>query len=107
VRGPRELDHGHLRFLEIGNAIARRPRLLLLDEPAAGLSSTEIERLLQLITDVTAIGSSVMLVEHHLDLVCDVADTVVVMHLGKELWHGEPGQLRQSDLVREAYLGAG
>ena len=107
VRGPRELDHGHLRFLEIGNAIARCPRLLLLDEPAAGLSSTEIERLLQLIADVTAMGSSVMLVEHHLDLVCDIADTVLVMHLGKELWHGEPGQLRQNNLVREAYLGAG
>jgi branched-chain amino acid transport system permease protein len=105
VRGPRELDHGHLRFLEIGNAIARCPRLLLLDEPAAGLSATEIERLLQLITDVTAMGSSVMLVEHHLDLVCDIADTVLVMHLGKELWHGEPGQLKQNDLVREAYLG--
>jgi ABC-type branched-subunit amino acid transport system ATPase component/ABC-type branched-subunit amino acid transport system permease subunit len=107
VRGPRELDHGHLRFLEIGNAIARCPRLLLLDEPAAGLSATEIERLLQLITDVTAMGSSVMLIEHHLDMVCDIAATVVVMHLGKELWHGEPGQLRQSDVVREAYLGAG
>jgi len=107
VRGPRELDHGHLRFLEIGNAIARCPQLLLLDEPAAGLSATEIERLLQLITDVTALGSSVMLIEHHLDLVCDAADTVVVMNLGEKLWHGEPGQLKQSDLVREAYLGVG
>jgi ABC-type branched-subunit amino acid transport system ATPase component/ABC-type branched-subunit amino acid transport system permease subunit len=107
LRGPRELDHGHLRFLEIGAAIARCPRLLLLDEPAAGLSATEIDRLIQLIADVTAIGTSVLLVEHHLDMVCDAADSVLVMHLGKVLWHGEPGQLRQSDLVRDAYLGVG
>jgi branched-chain amino acid transport system permease protein len=105
-REVRTLGHGHLRFLEIGMGALRSPDLILLDEPAAGLSATEIVHLVNLLRALADQGAAVVVVEHHLDVVRQVADMVAVMHLGQLLWYGEPERLRESAEVRDAYLGA-
>ena len=102
----RSLSHGQLRFLEVAMAIQRAPSLLLLDEPAAGLSSDEIAGLEEVVSSVAQeLGMGVIIVEHHLDLVRSLADAVVVLNVGRVLWQGNPADLERSDLVREAYLG--
>ncbi|MER6314966.1 ABC transporter ATP-binding protein [Streptomyces sp. NPDC001581] len=99
-----ELSHGERRQLEVAVALATEPRLLLLDEPAAGMSPAETERLTRLIAalpdDVT-----VLLIEHDLDMVFELADTVTVMHLGHHLTTGPPDEVRASAEVQSAYLG--
>lgn len=98
------LSHGQRRQLEVGVALARRPRLLLLDEPAAGMSTDESQRFSQLMqslaTDVTF-----LFVEHDLDLVFELATTVTVLHLGRLLADGPAEEVRNMDAVQEAYLG--
>jgi branched-chain amino acid transport system ATP-binding protein/branched-chain amino acid transport system permease protein len=107
-REARTLSHGQVRFLEVAMAIERAPRLLLLDEPAAGLSAGEIDTLERVVSRVAErLGIGVVVVEHHLDLVRRLADTVVVLDLGRVLWRGEPAELERSDVVRDAYLGIG
>jgi len=100
------LSHGERRQLEMAVALACRPRLLLLDEPAAGLSPRETGRLGQVVRELPH-DVTVMLVEHDLDLVFDLADTVTVLHLGQHLVTGTPSEVRASDEVQTAYLGAG
>lgn len=100
------LSHGERRQLEMAVALACRPRLLLLDEPAAGLSPRETARLGQVVRQLPD-DVTVMLVEHDLDLVFDLADTVTVLHLGEHLVTGTPAEVRASDEVQTAYLGAG
>lgn len=101
----RTLGHGHRRFLEIGMAALRSPEVILLDEPAAGLSTVETEHLITLMKQLGEAGIAVIVVEHHLDVVRRVADRVAVMHLGELLWCGPPAQLSESSAVRDAYLG--
>jgi branched-chain amino acid transport system permease protein len=101
----RTLGHGHLRFLEIAMAILRAPDVLLLDEPAAGLSLTEIDHLIELLKQLATEGVAVVVVGHHLDIVRRAARRVAVMHVGKLLWEGVPAELENSELVRDAYLG--
>jgi branched-chain amino acid transport system permease protein len=105
VRPARTLAHGQLRFLEVATAISRAPSVLLLDEPAAGLSSREIEILEDAVRRVAATGTAVIFVEHHLDLVQRVSDRVAVLHLGELLWSGPPNELHDAEAVRAAYLG--
>lgn len=100
------LSHGERRQLEMAVALACRPRLLLLDEPAAGLSPRETGSLGQVVRQLPD-DVTVMLVEHDLDLVFDLADTVTVLHLGQHLVTGTPSEVRASDEVQTAYLGAG
>jgi len=100
------LSHGERRQLEVAVALACRPRVLLLDEPAAGMSARETERLGQLIRELPR-DVTVLLVEHDLDLVFDLADTVTVLHLGQHLTTGSPTDVRASAEVQTAYLGAG
>jgi ABC-type branched-subunit amino acid transport system ATPase component len=100
------LAHGQLRFLEVTMAIARTPRVLLLDEPAAGLSAGEIALLEESVRRVAATGTAVVCVEHHLELVRRLSDRVAVLHLGELLWSGAPGELDTTQAVRAAYLGA-
>jgi len=101
-----QLSHGERKQLELAVALACEPRLLLLDEPAAGMSPAESARLAELIEELPA-EVTVLFVEHDLDLVFRLATTVTVLHLGRVLLTGSPSAVRSSDAVREAYLGSG
>jgi branched-chain amino acid transport system permease protein len=105
LKESRALSHGQRRFLEIAMAIVRRPPILLLDEPASGLSSEEKVFLVRAMRRLADIGIAVVLVEHHLDLVGEIADRILVLHLGEVLWTGVPSDLSSSLEVRDAYLG--
>ena len=105
VRADR-LQHSELRFVEIARALMMKPAFLLLDEPAAGLSVDEIERLGALITAISKQGTGVLLVEHHADLIFDICDRVTVLNLGKVLASGKPDEVRTHREVVNAYLGA-
>ncbi|HYU15072.1 MAG TPA: ABC transporter ATP-binding protein [Candidatus Acidoferrum sp.] len=100
------LSHGERRQLEIAVALATRPRVLLLDEPAAGLSPAETERLTHMVQRLPG-DVTLLFVEHDLDLVFRLATRVTVMHLGRVLMTGSPEEVRVSPAVQEAYLGTG
>jgi ABC-type branched-subunit amino acid transport system ATPase component/ABC-type branched-subunit amino acid transport system permease subunit len=104
VRADR-LQHAELRFIEIARALMLRPRFLLLDEPAAGLSSDEIKRLGELIKEISRQGTGVLLVEHHADLIFEICDQVTVLNLGRVLAAGTPNEIRMHKEVISAYLG--
>ena len=105
VRADR-LQHSELRFIEIARALMLEPEFLLLDEPAAGLSSDEIERLAALIKAISKRGAGVLLVEHHADLIFEICDQVTVLNLGRTLAAGTPEEIRVHKEVVSAYLGA-
>ncbi len=105
VRADR-LQHSELRFIEIARALMLEPDFLLLDEPAAGLSSDEIERLASLIKAISKRGAGVLLVEHHADLIFAICDQVTVLNLGRTLAAGTPEEIRVHKEVVSAYLGA-
>jgi branched-chain amino acid transport system ATP-binding protein len=99
------LSHGQRRLLEIAIALAGTPRLLLLDEPAAGLSPEEIERLAAILVALPP-TVTLLLVEHHLELVYSLSDTVTVLRAGRHVATGTPGEIRRSTAVAKAYAGA-
>lgn len=100
-----ELSFGHMRLVEIARALALQPTLLLMDEPASGLNDTETERLAELIAQISALGITVLLVEHDMRVVMGLADKVVVMHHGKKIADGPPDRIRVEPAVVAAYLG--
>jgi branched-chain amino acid transport system ATP-binding protein len=100
------LSHGERRQLEVAVALACEPRLLLLDEPAAGMSPAESARLVGLLQALPE-SVTVVIVEHDLDVVFALATSVTVLHLGRVLLTGAPDEIRASDAVQEAYLGRG
>jgi branched-chain amino acid transport system permease protein len=104
VRADR-LQHCELRFIEIARALMLDPDFLLLDEPAAGLSGDEIERLGALIKAISRRGTAVLLVEHHADLIFDICEQVTVLNLGRVLAAGTPAEIRAHKEVVSAYLG--
>jgi branched-chain amino acid transport system ATP-binding protein len=99
------LPLGQQRVVATARAMATQPRLLLLDEPAAGLSQSEAEALCEAIVRLRADGATVLLVEHNVDLVMRLCDRVAVLEFGKKIADGTPSQVRGSKTVVEAYLG--
>jgi len=100
------LSYGEQRMLEIARALATAPRLLLIDEPAAGLNAAEVETLLERIRVLRERGMTVIVVEHNMDLVMNVADRVLVMDYGEPLFEGTPAEVQVHPGVIAAYLGA-
>jgi branched-chain amino acid transport system ATP-binding protein len=99
------IGHGLQRHLEIGIALACEPRLLLLDEPTAGMSPEETERTITLIKRIGQ-GRTVILVEHKMKVVLDIVDRITVLHQGAVLADGTPDEIRRDTLVQQVYLGA-
>jgi branched-chain amino acid transport system permease protein len=100
------LPHGQQRLVEIARALIGRPRLLLLDEPAAGLSMGELDELGELALAIRRMGITLVMVEHHIELVANIADTVTVLDQGRVLAEGTPQQVFSSAAVMQAYTGA-
>jgi len=98
------LSHGTRRQLEIAMCLASRPRILLLDEPLAGMGPEETERMLRLLSSLRA-DHAILLVEHDMDAVFRIADRITVMADGRALASGAPAQIRADARVRTAYLG--
>ena len=99
-----ELSHGQQRVLEVGMAMAARPKLLLLDEPTSGMGIDDIPVMTKLIGELGR-DYTVMLIEHNMGIVMSISDTITVMHQGKVLVEGDPRTVRNDPRVRAAYLG--
>lgn len=100
------LEHAEQRFLEIARGLVQRPRFILLDEPAGGLTGTEIEHLGGVIRAMRDCGIGVLVVEHHTDFVFRNCDRVTALDLGKMIRHGSPDEVRTDEHVIRVYLGA-
>jgi branched-chain amino acid transport system ATP-binding protein len=100
----REISHGEQRQLELAIALAAAPRVLLLDEPAAGLSSDETRRMVQLVRALKG-RYTIVLIEHKIDIIMSVSDRISVMHFGSLIAEGTPEEIQRNPEVRRAYLG--
>jgi branched-chain amino acid transport system ATP-binding protein len=99
-----QLPYGKQKLLELGRALAMKPDLLLLDEPASGLTSTEMQQLSKQISQIRQQGVTLFIVEHHMGMVMEIADEVAVLHNGKLIAEGTPDGVKRNPQVIEAYL---
>ncbi len=104
ARAVREISHGEQRQLELAIALAAAPRVLLLDEPAAGLSPEETKRLVALVRALKG-RYTIVLIEHKMDIIMSVSDRISVMHFGSLIAQGTPAEIQRDREVRRAYLG--
>jgi len=105
-RAAGELSQGQRQLVSIARALAGRPRVLLLDEPAGGLDTTESQWLAQRLRVVRDSGVTILMVEHDMSLVLTLCDEIHVLNFGKVIAHGTPAQIRANPAVAEAYLGS-
>ena len=101
----RELSGGQKKLLELGRALIRKPKLLLLDEPLAGVNPKLAEEILDIIKNLSIEGINIIMVEHNINAVMKISERVVVMAEGKIIADGEPEAIRNNENVIEAYLG--
>jgi branched-chain amino acid transport system ATP-binding protein len=99
------LPHGLQRHLEMAIALASEPALLLLDEPSAGMTREETQRMVELIRGISAGGVTIVLVEHDMSMVMAISQTITVLHEGRILAEGTPDEIRRNPLVQRVYLG--
>ncbi|WP_202297808.1 ABC transporter ATP-binding protein [Mesorhizobium sp. 131-2-1] len=101
-----QLSYGHQRLLEVAMGLALKPRLLILDEPTQGLADSEIDNFIELVREI-AKGATVLLIEHNMPVVMQLADRITVFNAGRILAEGTPEQVRENRQVQDAYLGGG
>lgn len=101
----RHLSYGFQRRLEIARALATQPKALLLDEPGAGMNATELNELVKIIRKIKEMGIAVVLIEHHMKMVMEISDDVIVLDHGEEIAKGKPEDIRKNPQVISAYLG--
>jgi branched-chain amino acid transport system ATP-binding protein len=99
------LSYGHQRLLELAMGLALNPRVLILDEPTQGLAASEIDGFKQLVRGLVP-DTTILLIEHNMDVVMDVASHITVLNFGRVLATGTPAEVRANPAVQEAYLGA-
>jgi len=102
----RELSYGDRRRVELARALMLRPRLLMLDEPSAGMTTGEAEQMARLISTLRQQGMAILIIEHNMRLVMGISDEVIALNFGRVIGHGPPAEVQRLPAVVEAYLGA-
>lgn len=101
-----DLSYGHQRLIEIAMGLGQKPKLLILDEPTQGLSDSEIAKFNRRILDLAG-DTTILLIEHNISVIMEVADYITVLHFGEILAEGTPGEIQENREVQIAYLGTG